>query len=159
METVGAALLKGVDVEEVVEKLDSFYCYNMVVVQFCRAMENRLEGQTSFVLGDELEEVAEEALRAAKRLSERIGELGGEITADPSFWIERSPLPAFSMPESNSEVGVILEHVYERVRTIAREYGDFLGRVKERDELSHRLILRLLAEQVARASELEAALA
>jgi hypothetical protein len=63
------------------------------------------------------------------------------------------------MPESNSEVGGILEHVYERVRTISREYGDFLGLVKERDELSHRLVLRLLAEQVAKASELEAALA
>jgi len=45
------------------------------------------------------------------------------------------------------------------VRTIAREYGDFLGRVKEQDELSHRLVLRLLAEQVVRASEIEAALA
>jgi ferritin-like protein len=159
METVGAALLRGVNVEEVVERLDGFYCYNIVVVQFCRAMENRLEGQASFLLGDELEEVAEEALRAAKRLSDRIGELGGEITADPSLLVERSPLPAFSMPESNSEVGVIMEHVYEQVRTIAREYGDFLGLVKERDELSHRLVLRLLAEQVARASEIEAALA
>jgi ferritin-like protein len=159
MQTVGAALVKGVDVEEVVERLDSFYCYNMVVLQFCLAMENRLEGQASFLLGDELEEVAEEALSAAKKLSERIGELGGEITADPSLLVERSPLPAFSMPESNSEVGVILGHVYERVRTISHEYGDFLGRVKEQDELSHRLVLKLLAEQVARASEIEAALA
>src|SRR5215216_1026631 len=127
METVGADLVKGLDVEEVVERLDSFYSYNMVVVQFCRAMENRLEGQASFLLGDELEEVAEEALSAAKMLSNRIGELGGEITADPSLLVERSPLPAFSMPESNSEVGVILEHVCERVRTIGREYGAVLG--------------------------------
>ena len=76
METVGAGLLKGLDVEEVVGRLDSFYCYNMVVLQFCLAMENRLEGHASFLLGDELEEVAEEALSAAKKLSDRIGELG-----------------------------------------------------------------------------------
>jgi hypothetical protein len=32
------------------------------VVYFCSAMENLLEGQASLLLGDELEEVGEEAL-------------------------------------------------------------------------------------------------
>ena len=79
MQTVGAALVKGVDVEEVVERLDSFYCYNMVVLQFCLAMENRLEGQASFLLGDELEEVAEEALECSE---ETLGEDRGAWRRD-----------------------------------------------------------------------------
>jgi hypothetical protein len=94
MQTVGAGLVKGIEPDEVVERLDSFYCYNMVVVHFCHAMVNRLEGQASFLLGDELEEVAEEALGAATRLANRIGELGGMVTADPSLLVEKSPLPA-----------------------------------------------------------------
>ncbi len=42
MEAVGAALEKGVEAEEVVRRLDGLYFYNMVVVQFCYVMENRL---------------------------------------------------------------------------------------------------------------------
>jgi hypothetical protein len=110
MEAAGAALVKDIEPEEVVRRLDGFYSYIMVV-QFCYALETWLEGQASFLLGDELEEVAEEALQAAKRLADRIGELGGAVTAYPSRLIERSPLPKFSMPVSNSDVGVILEHV------------------------------------------------
>jgi len=158
MKTLGAAIVKGIEVGKVVERLDGFYCYNLVVAQFSLALGNRLEGQASFLLGDELEEVAEEALGAAKGLANRIGELGGEVTADPALLVERSPLSEFSLPESTSEVGVILGHVYERVRMIVGEYGAFLEEVRGRDELSHRLVLKLLAEQIERASEIEAAL-
>jgi ferritin-like protein len=159
MQTTGAAVVKGIEVEEVVERLDGFYSYNLAVMHFSQALGNRLEGQASFLLSDELEEVAEEALQAAKKLADRIGELGGVVTADPALLVERSPLSEFSLPESYSEVGVILGHVLERVRMIVGEYGTFLEEARGRDELSHRLVLKLLAEQVARASKIEAALA
>lgn len=73
--------------------------------------------------------------------------------------MERSLLEEFSLPESNSEVGTILSHVLLRVRLIIGEYGRFLERVRGRDEISHRLVLGLLSVQVARESEIEAALA
>jgi ferritin-like protein len=159
MQTTGAAVVKGIEVEELVERLDGFYSYNLAVMHFSQALGDRLEGQASFLLSDELEEVAEEALQAAKKLADRIGELGGVVTADPALLVERSPLSEFSLPESYSEVGVILGHVLERVRMIVGEYGTFLVQARGRDELSHRLVLKLLAEQVARASKIEAALA
>lgn len=160
MPTLGATLVQEIDVEAVVTRLDSFYAYNLVVVQFCQALHSRLEGQAAFLLGDELEEVAEEALGAAKRLAARVGELGGVVTADPTHLVERSPLGAFTMPESAADIAGILTHVYQHIRAIAGAYTDFLAFVRGgRDELSHQLVLRLLAEQVARASEIEAALA
>ena len=51
MDTVGAALVKEIEVEEIVERLDGFYCYNLVLAYFCYALGNRLEGQASFLLG------------------------------------------------------------------------------------------------------------
>ncbi len=63
------------------------------------------------------------------------------------------------MPQSSSDVGVILGHVLGQVRTIIGEYGAFLDRVRGRDEISHRLVLHLLKEQVTLESEIEAALA
>jgi ferritin-like protein len=159
MKTLGAGVVRGIEVDDVVGRLDSFYSYNLVVMHFSLALGNRLEGQASFLLGDELKEVSEEALEAAKKLAGRIGELGGTVTADPALLVERSPLSGFSLPESNSEAGVILGHVLERVRMIVGEYGAFLEEVRGHDELSYHLVLTLLAEQVARASEIEAALA
>jgi hypothetical protein len=109
-------------------------------MHFSQALGNRLEGQVSFLLGDELEGVVEAGLQAAKKLADRIGELRGAVTADPALLVERSPLPEFSLPESNSEMGVTLGHVLERVRIIIGEYGAFLEEGRGRDELSHRLV-------------------
>jgi ferritin-like protein len=158
MGKAGVGLIKGIDVEEIVDTLDSYYCYNLVVMHFSHALRNRLEGQAAFLLGDELEENAEQGLKAAKKLADRIGDLGGVVSADPTQFVERSPLEEFSLPDSNSEVGVILSFVLERIRMIIGEYGAFLERVRGRDEISHLLVLDLLKEQVARESEIEAAL-
>ena len=158
MGKAGVGLIKGIDVEEIVDTLDSYYCYNLVVMHFSHALRNRLEGQAAFLLGDELEENAEQGLKAARKLADRIGDLGGVVSADPTQFVERSPLEEFSLPDSNSEVGVILGFVLERIRMIIGEYGAFLERVRGRDEISHLLVLDLLKEQVARESEIEAAL-
>ena len=158
MGKAGVGLIRGIDVEEVVDTLDGYYCYNLVVMHFSHALRNRLEGQAAFLLGDELEENAEQSLKAAKKLADRIGDLGGVVSADPTQFVERSPLEEFSLPDSNSEVGVILSFVLERIRMIIGEYGAFLERVRGRDEISHLLVLDLLKEQVARESEIEAAL-
>jgi ferritin-like protein len=158
MGKAGVGLIKGIDVEEIVDTLDSYYCYNLVLMHFSHALRNRLEGQAAFLLGDELEENAEQGLKAAKKLADRIGDLGGVVSADPTQFVERSPLEEFSLPDSNSEVGVILGFVLERIRMIIGEYGAFLERVRGRDEISHLLVLDLLKEQVARESEIEAAL-
>src|SRR5215204_6033691 len=127
-------------------------------MHFSYALHNHLEGQAAFILGDELDEIAVQSLEAARKLADRIGELGGEVTADPTQFVERSPLGEFSLPASNSEVGIILSFVLERICMIIREYKAFLKRVRGRDEISYVLVLDLLKEQVARESEIEATL-
>ena len=62
------------------------------------------------------------------------------------------------MPDSNSEVGIILGFVLERIRMIIGEYGAFLERVGGRRCYFVLSALDLLKEQVARESEIEAAL-
>jgi ferritin-like protein len=158
MGKAGVGLIKGIDVEEIVDRLDSYYCYNLVVMHFSYALHNRLEGQAAYLLGNELEENAEQSLKAARKLADRIGELDDAVSADPTLFVERSPLGEFSLPASSSEVGIILGFVLERIRMIIGEYEAFLERVRGRDEISYLLVLDLLKEQVARESEIEAAL-
>jgi ferritin-like protein len=158
MWTAGRAVITGIDLEEIVVALDSCYCHQMVVLHFCYAVENRLAGQALFVLRDDLLEVATESLAAARKLAARIGELGGAVTADPTQFVQRSPLRAFSLPESASDVGSILRHVRAQIRTGIEAYGALLAQVREKDDLSYALILELLRRQVAREAEVEAAL-
>ena len=87
MGKAGIGLIKSIDVEEIVDRLDSYYCYNLVVMHFSHALRNRLEGQAAYLLGNELEENAEQSLKAARKLADRIGDLGGEVSADPTQFV------------------------------------------------------------------------
>ena len=158
MGTAGINLVRNVEVKEVVRSLDRFYCYNLAVMHWAEALANRLEGPAAFLLGSELEEVAEHSHTAAKALADRIGDLGGAVTADPAQLVERSPLAEFSLPASFSDVGTILRYAVGQVRVIIRDYGAFLDRVRGNDELSYQLVLGLLGDEVHREADIEAAL-
>jgi hypothetical protein len=88
------------DVRDVIGPLDSFYCHNVVVSLWADGVANRLEGMALYLLGDELQEVADFAREAARRLADRIGDLGGAITADPRQLVDRAPGESeFTIPD------------------------------------------------------------
>jgi ferritin-like protein len=159
MGTAGNALITGIDVQELIDILDGYYCYYLRVLHWTHAVLNRLEGQAALVLPHELEEVAEQCLKNASAIAERIGELGGAVTADPTYVIAHSPTGAFRLPSSTSDVGAILGYALEQTRAIIGAYGECLDRTRGKDELTHRLVLKLLQQEVAHESDLEAALA
>jgi bacterioferritin len=158
MGTAGNALIKGMDVQELMDTLDGYYCYYVRALHWTHAVLNRLEGQAALVLTDELEEVAEQCLKNATAIAERIGELGGAVTGDPTHVVARSPAGAFSLPSSNSDVGAILGYALEQTRAIIGAYGECLDRTRGKDELTHRLVLKLLQQEVTHETDLEAAL-
>jgi len=79
-------------IQDVIERLDSLCCHNVLVGLWADAAANRLEGMAIYLLSDELPEVADYARAAARRLADRIGDLGGAITADPRQLIDPNPL-------------------------------------------------------------------
>jgi ferritin-like protein len=159
MGTAGNALIKGIDVNELVDTLDRSYCYYMRVLHWSQAVLNRLEGQAAFALTEELEEVAEQCLKNAKEIAGRIGELGGGVTGDPTQFIARSRTGEFRLPANYSDIGAILGYALEQTRAMIRGYGEFLERVRGKDELTHHLVLKLLRQEVGRETDIEAALA
>jgi ferritin-like protein len=158
MGTAGNNLVRNVEINDVVRSLDRFYCYNLAVTHWAGALGNRLQGPAAFLLGSELEDVAEHGRTAAKALADRIGDLGGAVTADPGQLVQRSALAEFSLPASFSDVGTILRYAVEQVQAIIRDYATFLDQVRGNDELSYQLVLRLLGDEVHREAEIEAAL-
>jgi ferritin-like protein len=121
-------------------------------------MLTRLEGQAAFLLPEELEEVIDQSLKSARAIADRIGELGGAGTGDPTEVVARSGTGEFRLTPA-SDIGAILGYALEQTRAIIRSYGEFLDHTRGEDEVSHRLVLKLLRQEVARETDLEAALA
>ncbi|MDQ3719048.1 MAG: hypothetical protein M3311_07845 [Thermoproteota archaeon] len=158
MGSAGNSLIKGIEIEEIIETLDSFHAQSWVIVHFSLALKNRLEGQAALLLSKELEDKAQESTKHAKRLAERIAELGGTETADPTEFVMLSPLKRFSMPRSNSNIHEILSHILELDRFIIRTYGDFLHRIRDNDDVTYHVIREILEDEIRRESEIESVL-
>jgi ferritin-like protein len=148
-----------VDPAGLADELDGLYCYEQVVVHWCKAVENRLTGMATFVLPDELTEAADEASEVAERLAARIAQLGGEITADPTDFVIRAPIDGFTLPDDFGDVVAILTTGLDYQRHAIGVYADLLDRVRPADVVTDRLLTRILAAKLAREDDLEAVVA
>jgi bacterioferritin len=159
MGSAGNSLIKGIEVQEVIDTLDSFHALSWVVALFSLGLMNRLEGEAAFLLSKELEDRAQESMKHAKKLAERIAELGGTETADPTEFVMLSPLKRFSMPSSNSNINEILSYILELEQSIIRTYGDFLHRIRDKDYVTCHVLCEILEDEIRRESEIESVLA
>jgi bacterioferritin len=159
MGSAGNSLIKEIELDEIINTLDSFHAQSWVVALFSLGLKNKLEGQAAFLLSKELEDKAEESIKHAKKLAERIAELGGTETGDPTEFVMLSPLKRFSMPRSNSDVNEILSYILEQEQTIIRRYGEFLHRIRDKDDVTYHVIREILEDEVRRESEIESVLA
>lgn len=150
---------RGVDVDSVIEALDSFYAQNVVNALWADAVANRVEGAVLFLLPEELAEVAADARADAARLASRIGDLGGSITADPSDLVERSVTGRFSLPDNVADVKSILDNAASALDPLIDAYQAFLDLVRGKDDVSYHLVVKLLGEQLHRRADIEATLA
>jgi ferritin-like protein len=146
------------DGPEIADELDRLYCYEQVVRHWCTGVENRLIGLASFVLGHELRKVAAEASSVGEQLAARIAQLGGEITADPTEFVERAPIDELQLPHDYSDFEEILTIAIGYERTAIQDYHNLLSGLHEYDVITHHLLAEIVAAKLAREDELEAAL-
>jgi ferritin-like protein len=128
---------------------------HVVAEQWLLAIENRVAGPALYLLQDELPEFAETHRQAGAALAGRVAELGGAITGDPTKVVELSRPGPFELPADTSDPAAITDYALERVRRLIGAYGEALGRTRDGDELTHRLLLKLVHQQVETEAELE----
>ncbi len=155
---MGNALIKGIDLDEIIRMLDSLYAYEMVATHYSLAVLNRLEGQASFVLQAPFEEKIQQNFDHARKIADRLGELGGAITGDPTLLVEISPTDKFTLPKSNADVREILSHTLQQIQAGIRAYGDALTQVKDKDEITYHVLLSVVRDHIASEDEIEVAL-
>jgi ferritin-like protein len=69
-----------------------------------------------------------------------------------------SPLKRFFMPSSTSDVKVILSYILEQEQTIISKYGDFMIKLRDKDDLTYHLLREILEDELRRESEIGAVL-
>ena len=154
MGSVGNSLIKGISPEEVSHKLESFYAYEELTAQFAKAAINRLAGQAEIFLKPPLTRKIEDAEGNAERLANRIARVGGAIPADPTLFVEVSPIESYSVPDPN-DMGPFLGYALEQERIAIRFYSDFLEEIKDRDVITYFEVLEILKNHVDEEDEIE----
>jgi ferritin-like protein len=139
----------------VVADLDRLRAAHVVADQWLLAVENRLAGPALYLLQDELPGFAETHRQAGAALAGRVAELGGAISSDPTQVVELSRLGPFALPANTSDAAAITDYALERVRGLIGAYSEALDRTRDADELTHRLLLKLVRQQVETEAELE----
>jgi ferritin-like protein len=68
-------------------------------------------------------------------------------------------LGRFYIPISMTDIEVILSHVLELEQSIIRKYGEFMTKIRDKDDLNYHLIRDILEDEVKDESEIETNLA
>jgi ferritin-like protein len=158
MGTAGNALIQGIDRREIVAALDPLHAYELISLHWALALKPQLTGMAVVMIGDELDDVVEQALAHARSLAERAAQLGGAVTADPSELVARAGVDQFALPSSTSDAGAILGYALDQVRGAIRAYGEAMRLVAGKDEITHRLLLHILRDHIGREDAIEAVL-
>jgi hypothetical protein len=79
----------------------------------------------------------------------------GPSPATPRNSRSGARLGPFRLPAETSDPAAITDYALERVRGLIGIYGETLDRTRDADELTHRLLLKLVRKQVEMEADLE----
>jgi ferritin-like protein len=157
--THGTNLLHDVEPSRVADALNSLHAFELVTSLWCHAVQQRVIGVALYVLPNELEEQSQASIATARRLAARIAQLGSVATFNPTDLLKVAGLDEMLLPTRMSDPGDIVRCAMAYQRQAITRYNDLLTEVDGRDVVTARLLVRVLAEKVAREDEMEASLA
>ena len=136
MGSVGNSLIEEISTEEASGKPESPYDYEQLTAEFAKAAINGLAGQSDVFLKPPLMQKMKDAERNAARLASRLAYLAGAIPADPTNFVDVSPIESYTSSDPQ-DMGPFLGYALEQLRIAIRFYSDFLEQVEERDVITY----------------------
>lgn len=158
MGSVGNSLIKGIDKQEIIKQLLSFYAYELSKRQWTNAVLIELKGMAAVILPSELQLQVKESDQIMQSLASRIGLLGGSIPANFSQINELSPIKDISIPEDTSDMGSILTYALKNTQTMIKLYAEFLDQIKDKDIVTYFQLVDILTKKIELEDEIETAL-
>ena len=143
----------GVRVPLLVEELNKAYSDEWLAYIQYMAGAQVASGMPRPNLVPELEEHAAEELDHAKKLAKRIIELGGTPIIEPKMWYKYSTC-GYAVPK-DPDAKVILEQNLRSERCAISVYNKLINMLDGRDPVTHRLLVKILEEEIEHEQDLE----
>ncbi len=146
----------GVDVQELIKRLNQAYADEWLAYYQYWVGAKVACGRMRGIIAAELEEHAQEELKHAGILTERIMQLGGTPLLEPQDWYKETNC-GYDKP-SDPNTKKLLEQNIKGEQCAIGAYQKLLEFVKDKDPITHSLVLEILKDEVEHEEDLEAIL-
>ncbi len=142
------------DVDELIEMLNKALADEWLAYYQYWVGARVAVGPMRGVVAGELQEHAEEELEHADMLAERILTLGGTPILTPSEWMEKTNC-GYETPK-DPNVKTLLRQNIKGEQCAIDVYQKILEKVKGKDEITYRIVLDILEDEVEHEEDLQA---
>jgi len=153
MARVGNSIIKGLEVQEIIELLNKAYADEWLAYYQYFIEAKVIKGIMKDSIITELNEHATDELRHADMLANRILQLGGTPLLNPKEWFTNTNC---GYEEPNSfDVVAILEDAIKGEQCAIKTYSEIIEVTKSKDIVTYDIVSQILADEVEHEEDLQ----
>jgi bacterioferritin len=153
MARVGKSIIKGIEVQEVVNKLNRAYADEWLAYYQYFIETKVVKGLMKDAAITELTQHAADELRHATLLADRIIQLGGTPLLHPNDWLQQSHC-GYDAPK-NFDVVAILEDAIKGEQCAIATYSKIVEMTRDKDIVTYDIVSQILADEVEHEEDLQ----
>ena len=150
----GNAIIKGIEVEEVIRLLNKAYADEWLAYYQYYIESKVVKGIMKDAAIAELDQHAADELRHADMVAQRILQLGGTPLLTPQAWFEQSRC-GYHAPD-DFDVVAILEDAIKGEQCAIDTYAELAEMTRDKDIVTYDVVSRILADEVEHEEDLQA---
>lgn len=153
MAIVGKSIIKGLEIREIVDKLNRAYADEWLAYYQYFVEAKVVKGIMKDAAIVELNQHATDELRHATMLTDRIIQLGGVPLLHPDEWLKKSHC-GYDAPKDFDVVSILQDAIKGEQCAIAT-YSDILDMTRDKDIVTYDIVSQILADEVEHEEDLQ----
>ena len=153
MARVGKSIIKGIEVQEVISKLNRAYADEWLAYYQYFIEAKVVKGLMKDAAIVELNQHAADELRHATMVADRIIQLGGVPLLHPNDWLQQSHC-GYDAPKDFDVVAILKDAIKGEQCAIAT-YSNILDMTREKDIVTYDVVSQILADEVEHEEDLQ----
>ena len=153
MARVGKSIIKGIEVQEVINKLNRAYADEWLAYYQYFIEAKVVKGLMKDAAIVELNQHAADELRHATMVADRIIQLGGVPLLHPNDWLQQSHC-GYDAPKDFDVVAILKDAIKGEQCAIAT-YSNILDMTREKDIVTYDIVSQILADEVEHEEDLQ----
>lgn len=154
MARVGKSIIKGIEVQEIIQKLNRAYADEWLAYYQYFIEAKVVKGIMKDAAITELNQHAADELRHATLVADRIIQLGGVPLLHPEEWLKQSHC-GYDAPKDSDVVSILKDAIKGEQCAIAT-YSDIIEMTRNKDIVTYDIVSQILADEVEHEEDLQA---